>query len=359
MIRKLIPFLIALALSLGLGLFQPATANLQSNKVVVANASNLIRPERSIEVGLHVENIYNLSLKDKLFFAEGWYWLKWPAKIQELIEENKINIIDLVELVNQVETWDSNIQLDSEKPELYPSGEYLQLFRFSAKFYDDGQNLQRFPFQSLDLPIIIETKPTVFSMADEAIILNPKLGAKQLIGQYATLNGYTIQKGAFKNVIHQYNTNFGENNGARGGEFSRIEYFINYTTEFWPAFYQYIMPWIAVMAILLLAPNLEGKFTELRLAIPSTALLTLVFLQLGTNADLPKLSYLTFIDKLYLFGYLASIVLFALFVWGTNYYERCEESQRGAAMLKINKFDLIYQVSLVVGSLLIALSSFL
>jgi hypothetical protein len=234
----------------------------------------------------------------------------------------------------------------------------LQLYRFSAKFYDDSQTLKRFPFQQLELPIIIETRPTVFSLAAEAIRLNPALESKGVKGQYAGLNGYQTGDVSVKKLIYTYNTNFGANNGIKGGEFSRVEYNINYHTEFWSAFYQYVMPWLAVMAMLLLAPNLEGKFTEMRLAIPSTALLTLVFLQLGTNADLPKLSYVSFIDQLYIFGYIASIILFALFVWGTNAYENAIESQRESVMRKINKIDTIYQFIIIGGSVFIAVASF-
>ena len=342
--------------SLGLGLqhhsFAAAPRQTESDLAV-----RPLDPKRDIEIGMHIENIYNLSLKDKTFNAEGWFWLKWPEAVQEIITKNKIPILEIVELVNQVETWDSNIQLDSNEPELQADGNRLQLVRFSAKFYDDAQNLKRFPFETLELPITVETRPTIFSMADQAISLYPKLGTTGVLGQYAGLNGFELQGSSLTKSIYAYSTNFGESNGEKGGEFSRVDYTVNYATEFWPSFYQYIMPWLAVMAMLILAPNLEGKFTELRLAIPSTALLTLVFLQLGTSSDLPKLSYITFIDQLYLFGYIASIVLFALFVWGSNLYETAPAEQQQTVMLKINRIDLIYQISVIAGSGLIAVSA--
>ena len=172
------------------------------------------------------------------------------------------------------------------------------------------------------------------------------------------MNGYQTGDVSVKKSIYTYNTNFGQNNDIKGGEYSRVEYNVNYYTQFWPAFYQYVMPWLAVMAILLLAPNLEVKFTEMRLAIPSTALLTLVFLQLGTNADLPKLSYISFIDQLYIFGYIASIGLFALFVWGSNAYENAIESQREAVMQKIKNIDIISQSNVIGGSIFIAVAAF-
>ena len=58
---------------------------------------------------MHIKNIYNLSLKDKTFSADGWFWLKWPESIQQRIESDQIPITELVELVNQVEGYDAQL----------------------------------------------------------------------------------------------------------------------------------------------------------------------------------------------------------------------------------------------------------
>ena len=47
-------------------------------------------PERTIDVGLHIENIHQFSMKDKVYSVEGWYWLRWPQEIQDIITEKKI-----------------------------------------------------------------------------------------------------------------------------------------------------------------------------------------------------------------------------------------------------------------------------
>lgn len=355
LIFLLFGFVLSFFLAIATQYPQPVIAQ---GKATPVSEGKAIDPERSFILGMHIENIYNLSLKEKNFSAEGSFWLEWPEAVQQLIVKNKIPLLELVELVNQVESSDSLIELDSAEPELKPNGNRLQLYRFSAKFYDDSQNLKRFPFQQLELPIIIETRPVVFSLASEAIRLNPALESKGVKGQYAGLNGYQIGDVSVKKLNYTYNTNFGENNGIKGREFSRVEYNVNYYTEFWPAFYDYLMPWLAAMAMLLLATNLEGDFYELRLTIPSAALLTLVFLQLGTNADLPKLAYMSFMDLLYLFGYIASIGLFALFVWGSNTYKFAIESQREAVIRKINNIDVIYQSVIIGGSIFIAVAVF-
>jgi len=223
-------------------------------------------PDRRIEVGMHIKNIYNLSLKDKTFNADGWFWLKWPESIQQLLEADQIPIIQLVELENQVESYDSKLELDSNKPMRLEGGRYLQLFRFSAKFYDDHQNLRSFPFENLELPITVEVRPSQFSMGNQAVVLTPKLKFNELQGDLLTLNGYTLEGSKATSAIHAYQTTFGEEGSAKAGEFSEATFEVKYHTNSWASFYRFLLPWIAVMVILLLAPNLEGNLNDLRLA---------------------------------------------------------------------------------------------
>jgi len=310
---------------------------------------------RQIEVGMHIKNIYNLSLKDKTFSADGWFWLKWPESIQQLIEANQIPITELVELVNQVESYDAQLEPDSNEPQRLEGGRYLQLFRFSSKFYDDQQNLRPFPFETLELPIDLEVRPSQFSMGAQGIVLVPKLRPGELQGDSVTLNGYSVQGVSSSSAIYSYTTSFGEDEVADAGDYSMATFEISYRTNGWAAFYRFVLPWLAVMVILLLAPNLEGNLNDLRLAIPSTALLTLVFLQEIAHADLPALDYLTFLDKLYLFGYVVATAEFWLFVWGTNLISRAPEAEHVQVMQRINRVDLIYQITTIAGILTILL----
>jgi hypothetical protein len=310
---------------------------------------------RQIEVGMHIKNIYNLSLKDKTFSADGWFWLKWPESIQQLIEANQIPITELVELVNQVESYDAQLEPDSNEPQRLAGGRYLQLFHFSSKFYDDQQNLRPFPFETLELPIDLEVRPSQFSMGAQGIVLVPKLRPGELQGDSVTLNGYSVESTTSSSAIHSYTTTFGEEGVANAGDYSMATFEIRYRTNDWAAFYRFVLPWLAVMVILLLAPNLEGNLNDARLAIPSTALLTFVFLQVDANSDLPALDYLTFLDKLYLFGYLMATAEFWLFVWGTNLISQAPLAEHAQVMKRINRVDLAYQITTISGGLTLLL----
>jgi hypothetical protein len=205
------------------------------------------------------------------------------------------------------------------------------------------------------LPINLEVRPSQFSMGDQGVVLVPKLLANELQGDSIALNGYSVLGAASSSAIHSYTTTFGEEGIANAGDYSMATFEIRYRTNGWAAFYRYVLPWVAVMVILLIAPNLEGNLNDLRLTIPSTALLTLVFLQEGAHSELPALDYLTFLDKIYLFGYLVATAEFCLFVWGTNLISRAPEEQHRKLMDQINQVDLIYQITTIVGCLTLTL----
>lgn len=315
----------------------------------------VVSADRRIEVGMHIKNIYNLSLKDKTFNADGWLWLKWPESIQQQIAIDQIPITQLVELENQVEGYDSSFEPFGNAPERLPGERYLQIFKFSSKFFDEHQNLRSFPFENLGLPINIEIVPPQFSMGQKGVVLVPTLNEKELEGDSIDLNGYTLRGSKSSSAIHIYPTLFGEEGNSKAGEFSMATFEMRYQTNGWAAFYRFVLPWLAVMVILLLAPNLEGNLNDLRLAIPSTALLTLVFLQEGAHSNLPPLDYLTYLDKLYLFGYLVATAEFCLFVWSTNLFSRSSSKEHTAVMARINRVDLTYQLCSIAGMLCLLL----
>jgi len=103
--------------------------------------------------------------------------------------------------------------------------------------------------------------------------------------------------------------------------------------------------------VVLLAPNLAGSLWDVRIALPSTALLTLIFLQQGYRTQLPSLPYLTFLDQVYTLCYGTSLAIFSLFVWSSNRLDRASESERPAVIEHINRIDLRFQIALTLALL--------
>ena len=314
--------------------------------------------QRTIDTGMHIENIYQLNLKDKTFWAEGYYWIKWRPEIQNVIEAEKIPLNQVLEFTNEIEATNMVIDPDTTEPVKLEDGRLYQLFRFSGHFYVNDLNLAGFPFYDMNLPITMETRPDALSCYEGGppcvSLLPEKNVSTTLIGQFADVNGYDMVGSLVKPFLHQYNTTFGIGNASA---FPSIDYGIVYKTNFLSAFGQYILPLLVVIGIVIASPSLPGSLGDVRLAIPTTALLTLIFLQQSYRADVPSLSYATFLDYLYIYAYLVSIVFFLLFCWGTNYYNTATEGGEALAEQHINRIDGRFQLAaLITLGLLIPLA---
>jgi hypothetical protein len=306
----------------------------------------------AVGVGLHVRNLYGLSLEEQTFKAEGWYWLKVPQAVEELMERRGIQPLDLVEFVNQVDNWDGLIKEDDVSEPRLSDGSRLLSFRFSATFYVNEINLHRSPFEEVRLPLILEISPDALADPAGRVRLLPEAGKRGLLGDYSSLYGYRLRRVALRSSDHRYPTRFGSEQDSL---YSRLELLIDYQPQPWAMFTQWILPLLLVMCLVLLAPSLEGTLGDARLAIPPTALLTLVFLQQTYKAALPPTDYLTFLDLLYTYGYAVSVGLFVLFLWASNQMEAAPEQQRERVMRRINRVDLRCQIGAVIGFLLVAL----
>ena len=351
----------ALCVGLILALQSPSgagPASPRSNRDVAsfapANIKELLRKPNAIEVrvGAYVENFHDLSLHNRRFVAEGSYWLEWPQGFQNKLDSEKIEPKSIIVLANQVDTWDGQITSASEEPVRLANGNYYQQFQFSANFYIPEINLKRFPFESVQLPVIFEVSDDSLAIQKGNVILVPESGRNALVGSFAEINGYKITSSILEPTVHAFGTKMGLNSGDLSYSGVALQATLKSTPL--PSILKYFLPLMIVVGIVILAPSLEGELGDIRLAIPSTGLLTLIFLQQAYQAELPELDYLTFLDWIYACGYVISIGTFLLFVWGTNFYQRTPKKGKEQALATINRGDTIFQVSAVFGTVVAA-----
>ncbi|MFN7898188.1 MAG: hypothetical protein ACK5N0_00790 [Synechococcaceae cyanobacterium] len=316
-------------------------------------------PDKRIEIGVQIENIYDLSMKDRVFKVEGWYWLKWPELINTIIKENGIQQEKLIELTNQVDSDNLLVETEQPNPERLSDGKYWQIFHFSGTFYIDKLRLSAFPFVELTLPVGLELGPDLLSCYPGnkygCIGLDTDQNTNNhILGQYADINGYTLLGAEIKEYLHQYATNFGY---TKPGANSAVTVHILYHSNCSAAFWAYIFPLLILIGIAIMSPSLPGSLGDVRLAIPTTILLTLIFLQIGYKTDLPAMDYVSYLDWLYIYAYFVSGVLFLLFCWSTNLHAKaCNDNNEGKAIRSIRRVDMMVQSCAFVG-LLLALGS--
>ncbi len=297
-----------------------------------------------IYFGIHVDKIYELSLHSRTFSADGSLWVEWDTENQKYMEKHSIAPNELLNLVNQIERWDSVFEPTTAEPLFLSAGRYYQRFRFSSRFYDDEINFRRDPFDSLILPIVVEVAPEVMSQKYHQTLLYPHHHQNGFLGMSGALSGYQLEGAILNSYIHQYPSRFGE---WYQPAFSQARLDIVYHSDYWSAFVNWLLPLIIVMSVVLLSPAVTGSMGDVRLAIPSTALLTLIFMQQAYHDNIPALPYLTFLDQLFACSYLIAMGLFALFTWGTNVYTKAPDDKKNETMERIDRVDVIFQISAV------------
>ncbi|MFM7438882.1 MAG: hypothetical protein ACKO2V_09805, partial [Snowella sp.] len=104
-------------------IFQPSTKELKSSSVL------------PVKVMVQIENIYHPSLKEKTYFAGGSFWLEWTQAVQDIIDQKKVDLLNLAKFANQIEPWNSTLELSTPNVEVLPNQNYRQKYRFAGQFY--------------------------------------------------------------------------------------------------------------------------------------------------------------------------------------------------------------------------------
>ena len=324
----------------------PHTAANQSfqHGYTTANTAELLRAPNAIpvKVGGYIENYHDLSLEGRRFVAEGYYWFEWPQALQDVIERENLQPIDLFEITNQVDDWDSKFRSMTDAATKLANGNYYFLVRFSGNFYIPELNLRHSPFESIDLPIIIEAQDDSLALENANVVLTKNNSNDSLVGSYGEIDGYRLASSTVEPMVHSYGTSWGLDKGDL--RFSAMELVSHLQSNVVASLVIWVLPVLIVLGIVLLAPSLAGDLGDIRLAIPSTGMLTLIFLQQTYRTELPALDYLTFLDWIYACAYLVAIFTFLLFVWSTNTFQMAAEHDKAQAVQRINNIDTIFQL---------------
>ncbi|BFM38634.1 Uncharacterized membrane protein [Synechocystis sp. LKSZ1] len=301
---------------------------------------------------VNIENIYHPSLKDKTYFAGGYFWLEWPQAVQDLVAKNKIDRLNLIQFANQIEPWNSSIEIATTNVEALGNQRYRQKYRFSGQFYVNELDFHHSPFNQLILPFVLEESSALQSLMDNNVVLIPFDDQSELLGESSTINGYQLLGATIKPVIKRTKSKLLQ---EKFNQKSQVVVQVFYQTNALASFVKWIVPIVIVMMIVLIAPSLDVSLGETRLAIPPTALLTLIFMQQAYRESLPLTSYLTFLDELYTHSYLVSMIVFFFFVWGINILETDKKVFKAHTINRIVIGGKLIQILSLLGYLFIVI----
>ena len=333
-------------------------ANVQAGSTTIQLAPDAEPEGLEVTVGIQVKNIYDLSLATQSFMVEGWYWLNWGDDVQALLERLKIEPSQMVEFTNEIEPGQFSVsEVLPERVQIRPDATHSVYVKFSGKFFINNVAQRLAPFDQQHLEIALEVKTSGLSEGPNRIALIPlPVERLAIAGEFTSVSGFNLINTAWtRQQVRDYEplaTQRGEERPSV--DYSRATAVFTYGPDPVTVFLKWLLPLIAVMAIVILAPSIDGALGDVRLAIPSAALLTLVVLHDGYKGNFPPAPFLTYLDELYTYSYIVCFAIFLLFLVGTNAHTRSSESDREAVIRKVDRLDLIVQVSTVVGFLIVA-----
>ncbi|MBM5800439.1 MAG: hypothetical protein FJ077_06280 [Cyanobacteria bacterium K_DeepCast_35m_m2_023] len=323
-------------------------------------------PPQSIRIGIEISNIYNLSLNDQTFMANGYYWLQWPEQVQQWMEQAEIEPEDLIEFTNNIVSYDFLVQPTTKKPTQLANGAREQSFRFSGHFWIESLDFKEFPFQTLQIPIYFEIKPELFSLSgDKPVALVANQRQSDMLGSLIEIPGLILRGGLMEAFVHHYADDDSIASGEQALNQSQVKVSALFSTHLLTSIGEWLMPIAIVMLTVFVAPSISGRLSDMRIAVPSAALLTLVVMQQSYETAIPALSYLTFLDLVYLWCYAVTAGLFMLFVWSANRLAEaecspeCDAARLAAVTARINRVDRRFQMASLIGSVILMLAALL
>jgi hypothetical protein len=310
-------------------------------------------PAQSIPItcGVEVQKIYDFSVQTETFSADGWVWLIWSPAFQELLTSQGIPVEKILTTINT--TQGTSLSLTPDNSRKLPDGRFYQIFRFSGKFFASGLDFRHFPFETLKVPLIFGLDNAALNVARAHLVADT---AQSGLGEYTDIPGYVNTGWDLRGMMYQFSAGFGfpVDHPETETRFSRVQMDVVYHTSATSAILQLVMPLFVVMTILLLAPNLTGSLWNVRMAIPPSLLLALIFQAQAYRTKIPQLSYLTFMDQMYSVCFAVALAVFGLFVWTSNQLDKATPDNRPNVVAQINRVDLRFQIGLACALVLLA-----
>ena len=177
-------------------------------------------------------------------------------------------------------------------------------YRFEGNF-PLIRDLRKFPFDNAIWEIEL-------SHPLNAVFFHPKYNHVQKNNLPNSVNAYQVKKIKCPDSTEDYycSSIFVNNDDTINNARTFISVYGNLGRSPTASFHRFILPIVFGIIVLALVDqvNTQDKW-DIKLTTPPTILLTFIFLQTGYHSQLEQISYLTYLDQVYLIGYLSCILM--------------------------------------------------
>ena len=339
-----------------LGLLQRKIQKPDASKVEAVQTNPM-----KVKVGIYATNNFEIDPNTPSFKSIGYVWFKWRDDLQDYLTENNLQVWKVMVPINLLDIPESSdsVFTPTSEPIRMEDGSWYLTGSYSGTFYIDDTDFRHYPFARLNLPIMIEADNIILDY--DRLQIEPDLRGSG-IGQFVNTSVEWVNTGwRLNSYRHQYDTGFGFDEET--SSYSQLVFDTKYATNTWTSFWKILVPISIVMAMIVGATKLDPVHYDVRLTMPVTVLLTLVFLQQGHDGDLPRLSYLTFLDEVYLVCYILTLGSFSLMLWACRRYYYAmgikDKERRELELRRLDKSDDYWPTYVILAAIIsIAISWF-
>ena len=287
------------------------------------------RPTENVNINIQVDDISRINEQNSSIRIKGRINVIWHP--QKSIKNIYLEESDIIKQYREDFLQNSYLNFASTEEQFFQKiasyekedGFKKVIYRFEGEF-PLVRNLSKFPFDSATWEIRVITDLNAASISTTS-------DAQQIVFPSYAINAYEFNDLQCENgdkdfyaacpidelkVLNNYPSAAYSDSKNENYAFAVMDYAAIYGVRgglrrsVISSFTRYLVPIIFGLLVLSMTDQLSSREAwEIRVAIPPTVLLTLIFMQNSYHQQLPQISYLTWLDQIYLIGYTASSLM--------------------------------------------------
>ena len=297
----------------------------RSNEAYIDNPNEQIIPASSfikafpeikrsaafVDLGLYLDSVYELDMSKLTFKARGWLWYNWTKTplLEGRFDPGQMGSFNF----NYLDQKDA-VERISSKVHVADTDEagkttYWNETAFDVKLSAPSINLRNYPFDRQRLSILV-TDPV-----HEAVDLIYRIQQFRLPPNLFNISGYRLDGIGYADHVRIYTSNFENSAKAsmRDGSAdiqSQAAFNIYISRSALTSLLEYVLPIVVVSFLAVSVVGLSPNYWEVKMTSPPAAILSLIFLQNTFGQNLPRVSYVTCMDLMFLIAYLVCMLSF-------------------------------------------------
>jgi hypothetical protein len=253
-----------------------------------------------IYTGMYIKYM-NVKSNEDTFYAEIYFWFRYDAKFvgTGLFDlEKDINILEFVNgTIQEIGVGEGYLISD----EYYVYGSLKGSFNYISDYRD-------FPFDTLRLPVMIEhsylTSDEIVFMVDSISLNRTKSHTgSNSYSERLQLGNFRILGTEYDEALSIYNSDFGDVGASITSQYSRLTFNLLLERDYMSFIFKLLIPLVITMSLAYLAFYIPASELESAGGLTATSLLTAIAFQWTINSELPNLSGLILVDKVFYLAY--------------------------------------------------------